>query len=340
MKIAFTADPEIAVPPLFYGGIERIIDLLITELSKLGHEVTLFAHKDSVINGRLIPYHSTATGFSSVIRNSLLISKTTVLQDFDIIHSFGRLAYLMPLLPFRIPKLMSYQREPTLSQIKKAIKLAKKNTLAFTGCSGYISNQITPFAPAYAIYNGVDVNKYVFENEVDINAPLTFLGRIEPIKGTHIAIKVARATNRKLIIAGNIPSEYQSYFDEQIKPELDDQITYIGPVNDAEKNILLGSSAAFLMPIEWNEPFGIVMVEAMACGTPVIAFNRGSVPEVILHTINGFRCDTTEEMISYVNKIASIDRKEVRKDAESRFSAQVIVQHYLSLYKQLIERNA
>ncbi|WP_316804873.1 glycosyltransferase family 4 protein [Pedobacter nototheniae] len=340
MKIALIADPELPVPPLLYGGIERIIAMLIDGYINLGHEVSLFAHAASVTPAKLIPYKGASSGNKiDVIRNSWLINKELFSNKYDIVHSFGRLAYLLPQLPLGIPKLMSYQREPSISQIKKAIKLAKHNTLSFTGCSAYISNQIADYAAAYPIFNGVDLKVYNFKPEIADNAPLVFLGRIEPIKGAHIAIEIARKTKKKLIIAGNIPPEYQQYYDDKIRPELDDQITHIGPVNDVEKNKLLGNALAFLMPIEWNEPFGIVMAEAMACGTPVIGFNRGSVPEVVINGLNGFRCSSTEEMISSVFKINEIDRQKVRQDCELRFSSQVIVSQYLNLYRKLIGQN-
>lgn len=340
LKIALIADPELPVPPLLYGGIERIIDMLIDGYVNLGHEVTLFAHSDSITKARLHPYAGKSSNKKTdSIRNMYLINSVLFKEKFHIAHSFGRLAYLLPQLPLNLPKLMSYQREPTITQIKKAVKLAKKNTLSFTGCSKYISDQIAPYAPAYAIYNGVDLNKYEFKTEVETDAPLVFLGRIEPIKGTHIAIEVAKGTGKRLIIAGNVPSEFQPYFDEKVKPHLNEQIKYIGPVNDIEKNKLLGNALAFLMPILWNEPFGIVMAEAMACGTPVIGFNKGSVPEVVINGINGFSCTTTEEMISLVLKSNEIDREKVRLDAENRFSAEVIVNNYLSLYNKMINNH-
>lgn len=337
MKIAITADPEIPVPPLYYGGIERIIGMLIKSYVDMGHEVTLFAHEDSITPATLIPYQGkTSNKFSDIIKNSTLINRHLFTKKYDIIHSFGRLLYIFPQLPRAIPKLMSYQREPTISQIKKAIKLTAKHTLTFTGCSAYISKQILPFAPAYPIFNGVDLGIYNFRAEVGADAPLVFLGRIDPIKGTHIAINVALATRKKLLIAGNIPVEYQTYFDEQIKTMLNEQIMYVGPVNDEQKNRLLGQALAFLMPITWDEPFGIVMAEAMACGTPVIALNRGAVPEVVINGYNGYRCDTAEEMIGYVEQIQNIDRNNVRHDAERRFSANVIAEQYLKLYDDLI----
>lgn len=333
MKILITADPFIPVPPIHYGGIERIIDMIIREFVKEGHDVTLIAHPDSKPpeGCRLITYKD---GQDHIVANMMLISKTYFKHKFDVIHSFSRLFYLLPLLPFSVPKIMSYQREPTLSQIKKVMLLAKKGSMHFTGCSDYISNQIKPYAPSSTIYNGVPLEQFQFNNDVSEDAPLVFLGRVEEIKGTHVAIEVALKTNSKLIIAGNIPSEYQHYFDEKVKPYLNEQIQYIGPVNDVQKNSLLQNAKAFLMPILWNEPFGIVMAEAMACGTPVIGFARGSVPEVVSNGNTGFVCDTLEEMVHAVSQINKITRAAVRKEAENRFSADVISRAYLTLYKE------
>ncbi|RYG51410.1 MAG: glycosyltransferase family 4 protein, partial [Chitinophagaceae bacterium] len=208
-----------------------------------------------------------------------------------------------------------------------------KNTLVFTGCSNYISDQIRPFAPASTVYNCVPIGRYDFSASVSADAPLMFLGRIEPIKGTHIAVEVARRANRRLIIAGNIPPEGEAYFDEKIKPFLNDRICYTGPINDLQKNKLLGQSAAFLMPIQWNEPFGIVMAEAMACGTPVLGFPFGSVPEVVEHGSSGYICRDIDDMVAMVSKLPAIDRKMVREQAVLRFSNQTIVQDYLTLYE-------
>jgi len=337
LKIAIIADPELAVPPLLYGGIERIIAMLIDDYVKLGHEVSLFAHSNSKTKAKLFPYKGkTSSGFSDVLKNTYLINKEIFSYKYDIIHSFGRLIYLLPQMPFSIPKLMSYQREPTISQILIAKNFAKRSSLAFTGCSRYISDQILPYANAYPIYNGVDLEKFNFNPEININAPLVFLGRIEPIKGVHLAIKVAKATDKNLIIAGNITEPYMKYFEQEVKPFLNEKIIYIGEVDDIKKNEILGSAFAFLMPIEWNEPFGIVMAEAMACGTPIIGMNKGSVPEIISPLINGFICDNIEEMIDAVSKTGKLDRRMVRAEAEERFSSSVIANQYLNLYNQLI----
>lgn len=313
--------------------------MLIKGYIQRGHTVSLFAHKDSVTGAKLYPYKGKGSqSKTDFIKNSWLINTVIFQKQFDIVHSFGRLAYLLPQLPFKTAKLMSYQREPTLEQIRKAVKLARQGSLAFTGCSDYISNQINPYAPSYTVFNGVPLSTYTFSKYVKQNAPLVSLGRIEPIKGPHVAIKVAKETKRKLIIAGNIPEEYSSYFSNEIEPHLNDQIQYVGAVDDKQKNDLLGKAAALLMPIEWNEPFGIVMAEALACGTPVIAFNKGSAPEIIKHGINGFLCSSVHEMIGFVNRIQEIDRVEVRKDAEARFSSEVIVDQYLKIYSWFLNK--
>jgi len=336
MKVAITADPEIPVPPILYGGIERIIFMVIEELTKSGHEVTLFAHKDSKVPCKLVPYPSTGQRKIDIIKNGACISKHILGAKFDVIHSFGRLAYLTCVLPLNIKKIMSYQREPTISQINFAMRLARKNSLYFTGCSEYIAKQIRPYAPSFAIHNFVDIDTYDFKDHLPLDAPLIFLGRVEEIKGAHLAIQIAKKTGRKLIIAGNIPdtTKHKNYFEKQIRPHLDDeQIKYVGPIDDQQKNQLLGQSAAFLMPILWDEPFGIVMTEAMACGTPVIALNRGSVPEVIKNNTTGFICESLDDMILAVGEIYKIKRAEVRKDCEQRFSSPIIAEQYIKLYK-------
>lgn len=338
LHIALIADPEIPVPPVYYGGIERLIDLLIRGLKKNGHEITLFAHQDSVTAADCFFGYSAANqSVSGLFKNTFLVSKL-LLKKPDVIHSFGRLAYLSALLPTSVPKIMSYQREPTIFQVKKAIKIAAKNSMYFTGCSDYITDQIKPFAPASTIYNAVSLEDYQFKEEVQTDAPLVFLGRIELVKGAHNAIKVAQQTGRKLVIAGNVPANAKTYFDLEIAPFIDQKnICYIGPVNNQEKNELLGNAAALLMPIEWNEPFGIVMAEALACGTPVIAFERGAAKEVVINGTNGWLCRTIPDMVNAVARIRTISRKDCRKDAELRFSEAVLIKNFEELYFRLIK---
>ena len=340
LHIAIIADPEIPIPPVLYGGIERIINSLIIELKQKGHQVNLFAHPDSkTIADTQYRYPSVKQNLTGLLGNTFSVSRLLFSRP-DVIHSFGRLAYLSALLPTGIPKVMSYQREPTLSQIQKSIKIAAKGSLLFTGCSNYITNQIEPYAPAATVYNSVSMGDYSFCSEVNNDAPLVFLGRIEQIKGTHHAITIAKRTNKKLVIAGNIPEYAQAYFNKQIKPFIDgEQITYIGPVNDEQKNKLLGTAAAFLMPIEWNEPFGIVMAEALACGTPIVALKGGSTTEVVINGYNGFLCDDVNEMIEAIQSINTINRKNCRDDAEKRFSSTVMASAYERLYLTMINKN-
>jgi len=260
-------------------------------------------------------------------------------DHFDVVHTFGRMSNIALLMFSKIPKIVSYQLPPTIPQVKKAVKFARQHSIQFTGCSNYISNQIRPFGNVNTIYNGIIINDYHFQREVDLNAPLIFLGRIQFEKGTHIAIEVAKRTNRDLIIAGNIPNEeiHQSYFKEYIEPFIDGQrIKYVGAVNDQEKNKLLGKSSALLMPVNWDEPFGIVMVEALACGTPVLGFKRGALPEVVEDDINGFLCTNTEEMIDAVNKIPQISRAKCRYIAQQKFDSNIISKQYENLYLNAI----
>jgi glycosyltransferase involved in cell wall biosynthesis len=339
VKILLTVDPELPVPPGLYGGIERIVEVLVNKYVAAGHSVTLCANADSKVPCRLVGWpgrHSQNKG--DLLRNTLTLTRVVFKERFDVVHSFSRLAYMMPVLPFAIPKIMSYQREPTLSQVSWGIRLSARGTLVFTGCSNYITDKLSSVSEAYTIYNCAPVERYSMTEQPGDDAPLVFLGRIEDIKGTHTAIEVAQRTGRRLIIAGNIPEGKQSYFDSRVKPHLDDRIVYVGPVNDEQKNKLLENALAFLMPVQWNEPFGIVMAEAMACGTPVLGFPYGSVPEVVQDKINGFVCRDTDEMVQRVGDIGAIDRRTVRRIAESRFSSEKISADYLALYEKLIAR--
>jgi glycosyltransferase involved in cell wall biosynthesis len=339
MKIAITADPMLPVPPRLYGGIERIIDMLVRGLVQRGHEVTLFAHRDSDVPCDVVPYAGRTAGRATdIVRNTLSVSRLLADRP-DVVHSFGRLAYLTPLLATRIPKIMSYQRAPSPRSVGRAIALARRGSLAFTGCSAYIASKINPGAPVFAIHNGVDLGRYPPRYDVASDAPLMFLGRIEAIKGAHHAIRVARSAGRRLVIAGTIADNDagRQYFEEAIAPHIDGaEIQYVGPVNDARKATLLGESAALLMPIEWEEPFGIVMAEALACGTPVLGFPRGAVAEVIRHGVNGFVCDSVEEMAAAVSALGTIDRRVCRADCAARFSDTVIVDAYERLYHQRV----
>ena len=343
MRILITADPYIPIPPRFYGGIERILDFLVRGLAGRGHEITLIAHPDSQVPATLVPY-GRPPHVGLVPRVTELAQVASALwkrrRAFDVVHSFGRLAALLPILPVRrLPKVQSYQRDIPWVGIARAVKLAG-TSIAFTGCSASVYRD----QPAHidtgrwlTIPNGVDVARFTCTASVAPDAPLMFLGRLEPIKGAHHAIAIARLANRRLLIAGNKVPEYTAYFDERIAPHLDgSRVTYVGAVDDVQKNTWLGAAAAFLMPIDWEEPFGIVMAEALACGTPVIAFKRGSVPDIVRDGINGFACESVEDAAAAVGRLHTIDRRRARADCEARFDAPVIISQYESLYTEMI----
>jgi glycosyltransferase involved in cell wall biosynthesis len=339
LRIAVTADPYIAVPPKLYGGIERIIDMLVRGLTERGHEVTLFAHPESDTPCRLEAYPVRTNGYNGgFLRNLWRVSSRLLKEDYDIIHSFGRLAYLLPVLPAALPKLMSYQRLITRRSVEWGERLAH-GTLHFSGCSRHLIEAFGSKANWHVVYNGVPLSTYTFQERVAEDAPLVLLGRVEEIKGPHLAIEVARRSGRKLIIAGNVPEEpkHRAFFEAQIAPRVDGkQIEYIGPVNDSQKNDLLGGAVALLMPILWDEPFGIVMAEALACGTPVLALNRGSAPEIVENQINGFVCESVDEMARAVARLAEIDRATCRAVMEKRFSDAAITTAYEELYFEII----
>jgi glycosyltransferase involved in cell wall biosynthesis len=188
----------------------------------------------------------------------------------------------------------------------------------------------------YIVPNGVQLGTFQFRSRVPTDAPLVFLGRIERIKGPHLAIEVARRTGLPLVIAGNVADEHRDFFESHIRPHLDDsQITYVGPVDDAQKNTLLGGAQALLMPVLWEEPFGIVMIEAMACGTPVIGMNRGAVAEVVEDGATGFVCEDLDALVRAVPRIDEIPRAACRDRVERLFSDRAVVDAYLRIYNEI-----
>ena len=339
MRIALTADPELPVPPTLYGGIERIVDILARALTVRGHEVTLFANADSTCPVRCIGWPGTrsASRLDSIC-NAATLARHVVVGRFDIVHSFSRVGYLLPLLPLRVPKLMSYQREISARTTGLAWHLAR-GTLEFSALSRQMIDA-TPLSGRWHLApNGVPIARYDFRATVSPDAPLVFLGRIEEIKGPHLAIDVARRVGRRLIIAGNVPDEHRDWFAKNVAPRIDgENIRYVGPVNDAQKNELLGSAFAFLMPILWEEPFGIVMTEAMACGTPVVGFRRGAVPEVIEDGVTGFVVDTVDEMATAVGCAGELSRADARARVERFYSDDSIADAYLAIYEDMIRR--
>lgn len=335
LRILMTADPELPVPPRLYGGIERIVDLLVTGLIDRGHDVTLVAHRDSTTPATLVPYGTThGGGAAAIARHAATVTRAVLRVRPDVVHSFGRVAYLAPLLPWRVPKIMSYQRAVTPATVRWATRVSRSMTWA--ACSRHIAAPVDHLGAWRVIDNAVPVDRFRFTPTVSDDAPLVFLGRLEEIKGAHLAIQVARDAGRRLLIAGNVPTDDQSrtYFRDHVEPHIDGtSVVYYGPVDDAQKSVLLSECAALLMPILWDEPFGIVMAEALACGTPVIGLSRGAVPEVIDDGLTGFVCATVPAMVAAVSRLGELSRARCRQTAEVRFSQEALVNGYESLYR-------
>ncbi|HEV7330133.1 MAG TPA: glycosyltransferase [Flavisolibacter sp.] len=341
MKILLVMDPGILIPVKGYGGIERIIEMLAIEYRDMGHEVHLLVTTGSAVEGCTV-FGVGREGFppkwwdakKAVPSVWKFLWKNR--NNYDLVHNFGRLAYLLPILNHPVKKIMSYQREITRRNIVWINTLQNRNVF-FTACSQDLVNRAGVKGRWEAIHNGCDFNRYVCREEVDAEAPLIFLGRIERIKGCHTAIQVAKATGNRLVIAGNVSNlpEEKTYFKKEIAPHIDGmQIQHVGTVNDAQKNELLGKARALLFPIEWEEPFGIVMVEAMACGTPVIGFKRGAVDEVIDEGVTGFKVEDETGMIQSISKLRDFNRTQCAHWARKRFNSKKIARHYLQMVSE------
>jgi len=340
MRILLSADPEIEVPPKLYGGIERIVDGMARRYRSRGHTVCLVAKPGSEcpVDAFYGWPGERSQSTSDTLKNMWTMSKAIRSFQPDIVHSFSRIAYLLPHLRGRIPLIMSYQRDPTMRTVGLAVKISKPGVLTFTGCSEYIAGVGRHAGGTWlGIPNFAEMDSLKFSPTVAADAPLVFLSRVESIKGAHWAIEIARRTGQRLIIAGN-HAEFGTegtYWKEQIEPWIGrDGIEYVGAVDDVQKNKLLGQARAMVVPIRWNEPFGIVFAESLACGTPVISCPTGSLPEIVREGVDGFLIRSIDEGCEAVGKLATIDRATCRRRAEDNYSPDVVVDRYLQLYER------
>ncbi len=338
MRIAQIAPLHEAVPPRLYGGTERVVSYLTEELVALGHDVTLFASGDSITSARLEPIWPRALRLDPAIRDPIaphmLLMEAARRQagEFDVLH------FHMDYWPF---SLFSRQRTPFVTTMHGRLDLAELqpvfNTFPHAPIVSISDAQRRPLPQARyvaTVHHGLPEN--LLTPQPSKHDYLAFLGRIAPEKGPDKAIRIARACGMKLKIAAKVDRVDQVYFDEAIRPMLaDGGVEMIGEINEAQKPGFLSGAAGLLMPIDWPEPFGLVMIEAMACGTPVVAFNRGSVPEIIENGLSGFIVEDEQGAMSAVNRLSSLSRATVRERFETRFTARRMAEDYLDIYRTL-----
>lgn len=336
MRIAMLSTIAWRTPPRHYGPWESIVSLITEGLVERGYDVTLFATGDSETGAKLhsvcpIGYEEDPS-INAKVWEALHISELfDHADDFDIIHNH------FDFLPLTYAGLTHTPVITTIHGFSSAaiLPVYKK----YNGRVAYVSISDADRAPELdyikTIYHGIDLKQFDFQPEPDDY--LVFFGRIHPDKGAKEAIEIAKACNKPLILAGIIQDP--AYYQQHVLPYLDDsQITYIGSVGPVQRGRLLGKASALLHPINFDEPFGLSVIEAMACGTPVIAFNRGSMPELIEHGKNGYLVSSCEEAIDYVDRIPAIARADCRQTVVDRFSVDRMVDQYCEVYAKMLEK--
>lgn len=336
---------EESVPPLKYGGIELVIYNLTEQLVKMGHEVTLLATGDSKTSAKLMAVFPDSLRINKDIRESSIRSATEFIgikkameylnrNDFDIVHNhIGWMVLLFDnLLKFPI---VTTLHGPLNISSQQIIYREYKN-------SNYVSISLSQRKPMLDInfianvYNGIEIKK--FNQGYTPKDYFAFLGRMSPEKGPIQAIEIAKRAGVKLIMGAKVDVVDGKYFVEKVEPLIDGkQIQFIGEVNHIEKVKLLKNAKALIAPIQWEEPFGLVFIEAMACGTPVISMKRGSVPEIILDKETGFICNNIDEAVRNIGNIGNIDRKKCYEHVRDNFSAEKMVENYIKVYEKILD---
>jgi glycosyltransferase involved in cell wall biosynthesis len=344
MRIAQFAPLWETVPPKTYGGTELVVYILCEELAKRGHEVTLFATGDSKSSANLEaiiekPMREANINNISCWENMAMAKLISRKDDFDIIHNHMGASFIPFVQTIDVPVLHTlhgafvYQDDIDFYQ-----KYAKSSYIS-------ISHSQRAGAPdlnyVSTVYNGIQVEKYSFNEIPNAKEPyIAFLGRLSEEKGTHLAIKLAKETGHKLVIAGKIGKADKEYYEKHVHHLIDGkQIVYIGELGHDDKVNLLKNALFTVHPVEWPEPFGLVMAESMACGTPVLALNQGSIPEVIKDKTTGFVEDNISSLIKRVKDVKTIDRKACRQHVEENFSAERMADGYLNAYKRVISQH-
>ncbi|MPY76646.1 MAG: glycosyltransferase [Alphaproteobacteria bacterium] len=340
MKIAQVPPLIESVPPKLYGGTERIVSYLTEELVRQGHDVVLFASGDSETAGELVKCSPQALRLAQVgdtlPYHVLQLEQVRRRADeFDILHFHSDYLHL--------PLARSIVR-PSVTTMHGRLDLPAYPSLFVEFIDMPLVSisdaQRSPLQAEWAatIHHGLPPDLYAFSPR-GFGGYLAFLGRICPEKRPDRAIEIAKRANLELKIAAKIDKVDQAYFDQVIRPMLNDpRIEFVGEIGEAQKQDFLAGARAMLFPVDWPEPFGLVLIEAMACGTPVVAWRQGSVPEVIEHGISGFIVESIDEAVAAIEQVGSLDRKAVRRKFEARFTVERMAHDYLRVYESLIER--
>lgn len=341
MKIALLAPIEESVPPKKYGGVETVVYNLAEELHAQGHDVTVFASGDSKVSCKLVPLVDKAIGsgiskrireamtYEALVKASGLIAK----GDFDIIHNHAGWQALIFKDLFKKPILTTIHW--TLDNECENEMYGHFKDMPFVSISDSQRIHRPDLNYVATVYHGLSPELFKFN--ATPQDYLAFLGRFSPTKGPVEAIKVAQKTGQKLIMAAKINSFERKYFETEIQPQIDgDQIQYIGEIDRMGTIELLGNARALLSPIQWDEPFGLTNIEAMACGTPVISMSRGSLPEVVIDKKTGFLCKNEKELIKSVGLINTIDRQACRDHVLRNFSNDRMAKNYVALYEYVM----
>jgi glycosyltransferase involved in cell wall biosynthesis len=338
MRIAQIAPLVESVPPTLYGGTERVVSWLAEELVGLGHEVTLFASGDSVTSGRLVPIVPrglrSAGIHNSTAYNIIMLDQVAARhREFDVLHfhiDFFHYPLFRWLAHKTLTTLHGRQDLPEMPDIYRAFP-----HMPLVSISNHQRNPMPPVNWRGTVYHGMP--EAVLKEEPGQGGYLAFLGRICPDKGILPAIEIARQARLPLKVAAKIDPADEKYFEQEVKPVLDQSphVEFIGEIGDPQKAQFLGQAKALLFPISWPEPFGLVMIESMACGTPVIAFNCGSVPEVMEDGLTGFIVEDVEGAVAAVTKLDTLFRPTIRSRFEERFSARAMAREYVKIYEEL-----
>lgn len=341
LHIALVAPLAEAVPPKLYGGTERVVSWLAEELVKLGHRVTLFASADSETRAELVPCAPQSLRLAGIRDHlgstlAMLREVRRRAQEFDVIHFhvdllpqalFHDLAHKCAVtlhgrldLEDSHPLYRAYPEMPLIS-------ISNAQRLPMPACVNWLATVHHGLAPHICPFDPVGGNY------------LAFLGRISPEKRPDRAIEIAKRAGMPLKIAAKVDPADLAYFKAQIEPLLDHHLVeFIGEIGETQKRGFLGSARALLFPVDWPEPFGLVMIEAMSAGTPVIAWRNGSVPEVLTHGVSGIIVDSISEAVDAARKAAQMDRRKVRAEFERRFTAAQMAQAYVAAYRSLLAK--